>query len=411
MYCDKNGKYIDADYNIGKFRVKLSNGKTKDLKNTNNDKENVRINVSEPKVIGQDSNNIYRLAKISIETDESGVTIESINGLEVKNDKEGSNAFNVNDDKGSSVSFDVIQVISKSQASGKINGIKYSRNVTSYILCDKHGKKISLTDNGNEFTVVNGKLISYRIDGTTLEAEVVELKSKNSLYYVEKENDDDIELENSEGCIDIDSEGNLWALTDRHVCKFDSDKGFQKVYEVKDDYENISVYDKNNMILWNDEEYAIVGNKLSDDEDDNNAVIVNNKDNNSDSNNNANNTNNKNQANTTNNNITVKPGWAKNVEGQWIYYDDMNGKMHKGWLKDSNGAWYYLDSKTGIMFENKWYQDVDGKWYYLQSGGAMKTGWFQDSNKKWYYFNQSGAMLSNTTVGGWKLGSDGAWIK
>ena len=40
----------------------------------------------------------------------------------------------------------------------------------------------------------------------------------------------------------------------------------------------------------------------------------------------------------------------------------------------------------------------------------MKTGWLND-NGTWYYLNASGAMLSNTTVGGYVLGANGAWIK
>lgn len=68
VYTDKNGKYIDADYNLGKIRVKLSSGSTADLINTSDDDEGVRASVSDAKVIGQDSNSIYRLAKITIKS-------------------------------------------------------------------------------------------------------------------------------------------------------------------------------------------------------------------------------------------------------------------------------------------------------------------------------------------------------
>ena len=40
----------------------------------------------------------------------------------------------------------------------------------------------------------------------------------------------------------------------------------------------------------------------------------------------------------------------------------------------------------------------------------MKTGWVEVSGK-WYYLNSDGSMAANTTISGYKLGLDGAWIK
>lgn len=34
VYFNSDGKYVDADYNIGKLKIKLSSGKTADIKNT-----------------------------------------------------------------------------------------------------------------------------------------------------------------------------------------------------------------------------------------------------------------------------------------------------------------------------------------------------------------------------------------
>ena len=39
-----------------------------------------------------------------------------------------------------------------------------------------------------------------------------------------------------------------------------------------------------------------------------------------------------------------------------------------------------------------------------------KTGW-KLVNGKWYYFYESGAMAYNTTIEGYAVGSDGAWIQ
>ena len=56
----------------------------------------------------------------------------------------------------------------------------------------------------------------------------------------------------------------------------------------------------------------------------------------------------------------------------------------------------------------------DGVWYYLaisgENEGSMIKGW-QTINSKWYYFNESGAMLLNTSVSGYRLGADGAYIE
>jgi glucan-binding YG repeat protein len=120
----------------------------------------------------------------------------------------------------------------------------------------------------------------------------------------------------------------------------------------------------------------------------------------------------------------MKTGWLK--YGTKWYYLDSNGAMKTGWLK-SGTKWYYLDSggvmKTGwLKSGTKWYYLESGgamktgwlksgtKWYYLESSGAMKTGWLY-SGGKWYYLYSSGAMAYSTTINGYKLGSDGAWIR
>ncbi|MGV2939570.1 SpoIID/LytB domain-containing protein [Mesobacillus sp. LC4] len=116
-------------------------------------------------------------------------------------------------------------------------------------------------------------------------------------------------------------------------------------------------------------------------------------------------------------------GWMK-IGTSWYYFHS-SGEMDTGWLKWNN-KWYYMNS-YGIM-QTGW-EKVGTKWYYLASGGEMKTGWLKDGTKwyyldssgimqtgwvkvgtKWYYLYSSGAMAANTTIGGYRLGSDGAWI-
>lgn len=120
----------------------------------------------------------------------------------------------------------------------------------------------------------------------------------------------------------------------------------------------------------------------------------------------------------------IETGWV-NKNGKW-YYNDANGVSKKGWLRDA-GTWYYLD-KDGVMATG-WVKDggtwyflntngsmatgwvkQGGTWYYLHENGSMATGWIQ-SKGTWYYLNADGSMAANTTIGKYKLGKDGAWIK
>ncbi|MDO5516365.1 MAG: cadherin-like beta sandwich domain-containing protein [Clostridium sp.] len=74
-----------------------------------------------------------------------------------------------------------------------------------------------------------------------------------------------------------------------------------------------------------------------------------------------------------------------------------------------NGHWAFIDS-LGRQLANTWYYDSGlGNYYYFKADGAMATGW-QYVNGKWYYLYASGAMAKNTSINGYYLDSDGAWI-
>lgn len=160
-------------------------------------------------------------------------------------------------------------------------------------------------------------------------------------------------------------------------------------------------------------------------EDSSNTTQNNNTNNNT---NNGNNTTNNNQNTNTSTNPSAKVNqWVKNEYGLWQYYDALGkpivnqwfrdngnwyylgdyGLMKTGWL-ELNGSWYYLND-SGIM-QTGWVQDR-GAWYFLNSDGSMKTGWHQNWNGKWYYLNEHGVMLTNVYVNGYRLGSDGVWIR
>lgn len=128
--------------------------------------------------------------------------------------------------------------------------------------------------------------------------------------------------------------------------------------------------------------------------------------------------------NTATNVTTVKPNqwiqtngiWKYNdaagntVKNSWVqgnYYVQADGSMATGWLING-GSWYYLGANGA---KQTGWKSVGGTWYYLDSQGKMQTGWMKDMDGKYYYLNSNGSMAYNTTIGGYKLGASGAWIK
>jgi glucan-binding YG repeat protein len=94
----------------------------------------------------------------------------------------------------------------------------------------------------------------------------------------------------------------------------------------------------------------------------------------------------------------------KFTDGKWYFYE--NGEMKTSWVKD-DGSWYYL-AKDGAM-QTSWLYWANN-WYFLKNSGAMATGWVLTGGK-WYYLYADGRMAKNTTVQGYVVGNDGAWIQ
>ncbi|AGX45157.1 N-acetylmuramoyl-L-alanine amidase family protein [Clostridium saccharobutylicum] len=401
VYTDANGNYIDADYNIGKIKVEAA-GKSVTLKNTDTDDlindDDTKATVKSPVVIGQDKDYIYRTATIEITNKTK--KIDKVNGVKVTT---GSAVEATGDDK--TVALNVIQKISKAQDSDKADGARYAKNVTTYVISDEDAKLYSgdkanlLTNGTTKYTVVNGKVIAYNKDLHL--AATIELKTKSAYYYADVNSvcDDDVTS------FDTDTDGNLWMLNDGFVYEWNNDEDWNKVYKVDGAMINLSVYDKDNMVVWSDdsdEVYSVIGSKTKDKDKDKDTT-------------------------TTTTTTTAQVGWVQNTaDGSWAYYEN-GAKVTNGW-RQTNGTWYFLNA-DGVMMQNGWLTNggawyylaengamktgwiqVSGNWYYLAPSGAMKTGWFQDTNGTWYYANESGVMLHDTTVGGYTLGSNGALV-
>lgn len=374
VYTDGKGNYIDADYNLGKIKVTDTTGDSVTIKNTEDEEKlsglEVRASLSDMQYLGQDSNNIYRLATINFE----GASIAKVYG------KSG-NAITT----GASAEVTVIQKISKAQASDDIDDAKYAKTVTNYVISDEDGdvsedvnKFVELAKEENAtFGVIGGKLVvSVDNEDGTVTAQAATLKSKNGFYYVDAEG----QSTEDASAIATDINGNVYRLDSGYVYKFDNTDDWNKLYKVDGSMENFSVYDDNNMVLWNedDEVYSIITGKSATTEEEKEEET------------------------------TTATGWVQNADGTWNYLNAEGNKV-TGWLQSpASGLWYYMDA-NGVMMSNGWVKD-NGTWYYLTSTGAMKTGWLND-NGTWYYLNASGAMLANTTVDGYVLGANGAWIK
>ncbi|MDO4730615.1 MAG: hypothetical protein Q4B14_00575, partial [Clostridia bacterium] len=109
----------------------------------------------------------------------------------------------------------------------------------------------------------------------------------------------------------------------------------------------------------------------------------------------------------------AKQGWYK-AGSNWQYYKD--GKALTGWQNDIpgwEGQWFYFDAinGTGIM-QTGWLQ-IGNEFYYLSESGVMQTGWqfiAWSDGADWFYFSESGLMLKNTTTpDGYYVDENGVW--
>lgn len=112
--------------------------------------------------------------------------------------------------------------------------------------------------------------------------------------------------------------------------------------------------------------------------------------------------------NTSNTSVTKKCDQWINENGVWKYNDITGNSVKNTWFFDKNyGKSYYFNADGSMALG--WLLN-NGQWYYLDESGAKQTGWKLISGK-WYYLNESGIMEKDTTIGKFKLGTDGAWIK
>ena len=398
VYTNKEGKYIDADYNVGKIKV-VTDNKIATLNNTDDTEKNISVSVSNAKVITHDNSYIYRKATMTVKSDE---TINKINGIDIPKTSTDQSIFIMNEEN-NIISFDVIQKISKEQSSETIDGAKYAKNVTTYMLSKSNGTKVKFdVSDDTTYSISKGKIIACKInENGTISAQGISLKSEAGVNTVGIKKADAEEY--SDYAIDVN--GVLWRLDGGYIYRYNGATDWIKVYKVDGSMTRLSVYDENNMLVWDEEaeRYSII-NKAPKDNSQALSENIEKVENLIDGN--------------------VITGWIKNESGTWSFVNS-DSSLIKGWLND-NSNWYYLD-ENGVM-KTGWINDKD-KWYYLNSNGSMATGWIKESNDwyylkengamatgwvyvkdKWYYLNSNGSMVYNTTINGYRVGADGAMI-
>ena len=337
-----------------------------------------------------------------------------------------------------------IQKISKAQGE-KVDGAYIPKSVATYeiesdLLDEINGADAYrfIKDSVYTVTFASNKITVNKLD-LTRERDTDSEVTTDRVYKVKLDEDyDDVQGEDAYD-FDIDVDGNVWVLYKGNIQKVVNGK-LTTMYTTDRTMNEISVYDDNDIVVWNakDDIFASVSgksessdNEAEEDKEEITAGWVKNSDG----------TWSYNKADGTkatgwlnlngtwyylNANGIMQTGWL-NLSGTW-YYLESSGAMKTGWLND-RGTWYYLES-SGAM-KTGWLNDR-GTWYYLESSGAMKTGWlndngtwyylnasgamlanqwFKDTDGRWYYLQASGAMATNTVIDGYRVGANGAWIQ
>ncbi|AQR97850.1 hypothetical protein [Clostridium saccharoperbutylacetonicum] len=402
IFTDKDGNYIDADYNMGKIKVETTKASAtiensvdlEDLDSTGTTKAGAAVTKSI--VLGQDKDYIYRYAEIKVVVAGGANQTVKINNKNFALGTDGS------------ITLPVIQKISKAQDSSDKDEAKYAKTVYNYVISkddvsnlsplggstanDQSNYALYANQTGAKAAVIGGKLVIYYVDNNNSTSDNVfvqaaTLKQKNGYYYTDVESKTTIQGEYNDKlnkvAIDTDVDGNIYVLDGGYVKKFDGTDDWTKIYKVDGSFNAISTYDKDNMVAWSqaDEVYSVIGGKSTDDTKKDDTTTT----------------------------TPAAAGWAKNTDGSWSF-NKADGTKATGWYTDTTGTWYYSNA-NGIMLANAWAQDSAGAWYYLGGSGAMTVNAWVQSGGKYYYVGATGAMLVNTTTpDGYWVGADGAWV-
>ena len=373
-YVNGSKNYIDCSYDLNAyvFYTETTTGtegkmyKIEDVEDTEKINKDVTIKVKEGtqptlvRYLGQDDKYIYSLIKVEFE-----------NAKDVKDGNEVETRH-------------FVQKVSKAQGEKKEGAYK-PKSTECFELTgnssvgdvDKAYEVLVGEDeiSNAQYFVANGSVYAVGLDKDDNEKVKVfkfDLKTNEKLkvnnkksatakvngHVVKKDADKDHDIEESNRSFCIDVNGNVWVINKGKILKSTKAGDFEEKYTCDRSLDCIDVYDDNNLIAWNEdgEVYTTATEGAQE------AVV----------------------------DAEVKTGWQEDkATGVKTLYG-ADGKQLFGW-QQVGADWFYLNPVTG----------------------AMQTGWVQSpASGLWYYMDAlSGAMLSNTTVDGYVLGADGAWIQ
>lgn len=135
------------------------------------------------------------------------------------------------------------------------------------------------------------------------------------------------------------------------------------------------------------------------------------------------------------------------IGGKYYYFAGKNSRMRVRWFS-ADGKRYYAHKKYGYLYQSQWFtksgrryyamgdcrlatgavviagrvygfsdrgrmyhsglQTIGTETYYFRKDGTAYQNKWKRLNGKYYYFNYQGRMARNTTVGGFRVGPDGA---
>lgn len=406
IYTDYDGKYVDADYNLGSLKITTTFGSVT-LKNTEDTYEvtkdgktyEYKAELSEPTsykgYITESSGSVYRWANLVIYGKEKSETYWNNITCSVKFGG-AENKINTTKDKQYTSNRDNMEYVTvlhkftrTTPATDDIDGIKYAKDANIYFVTDDAGKSESILGKSDSDAVASltkasisaapkgstklifGKsgIYSVYLDKTNkkLHLEYLQLKSKQGFNYIDigDHKSIDTDMTSIQKASEI-----VWVLSNGYIKTWDPiSESFTKLYKVDAGMTDMVMLSKDNLIIWNkdNESYSFIHNDIVKDKTD---IIT-----------------------TTGAGANVTTGYTKPTTSSWV--------------KVADGTWTY--NKADGTKAIGWIKD-ESTWYYLNVNGVMQIGWIND-NGTWYYCNESGAMISNTTVDGYLLGENGAWIK
>ena len=431
-YTNAAGKYVDCSYDLNLYVYTTSSSTTadkvdgkmqkiEDIEDTFKvydaadvaDKSANDIKVTDvalEKYLGQDSKYIYSLVK---------VTIENTSDI-LENDNKEADAFQANKERY------YVQRVSKEQGDKEKDAYKPKSTDMFEVSADMGNGDVKtayeeLKKANVKTRIVDGVLYATRWDDDKVKTFKIVLRTSEKLDTYNAagkktgtkvsgrvaKKDDDVDTDATDWT--IDANGTVWALYQGKIQKSVKAGDFETVYTCDRSLNTLNVYDEKNLIAWDTDGdvYTTVNEGSEAAKEEAEDILGEDK-----------------AEDTT---TTVKTGWDQLADGTWNLYDATGAKV-TGWA-NVGGVWYYMDKTTAVM-KTGWVNDngtwyycnasgamqtgwlLDGStWYYLQSNGAMKTGWFQDTDGRWYYLNANGSMAANTSVDGYKLGANGAWIR